>query len=57
MSFLDIPFIIDRSEGSVFSYSLETQKRIINEAKEFEREQIIAEHQAIESAQSLILTD
>lgn len=48
---------IDRSENTVFSYSPEEERRIIKEAKEFERKQILAEHKAIESARALILTD
>ncbi|MDE7386328.1 MAG: hypothetical protein K2N28_04240 [Muribaculaceae bacterium] len=57
MSFLDNIFEIDRSEGTVFSYPIEVEETIAKEAKEFERKQIIAEHEAIEAARTLILTD
>jgi hypothetical protein len=50
-------FQIDRSEKTIFSFSPEVEEQMINEAREFERKQIIAEHSAIESARSLILTD
>lgn len=57
MDFLNNKFEIDSSDKTVFAYTPEEEKIIIKEAEEFERNQIIAEHKAIESARALILTD
>lgn len=57
MSFIDNTFEIDRSEGTIFSYTREAEATMLREAREFERNQIVAEHEAIEAARALILTD
>ncbi len=57
MSIIDNIFEIDRSEGTIFSYSREDEEIMKREAREFERSQIVAEHEAIEAARALILTD
>lgn len=57
MSFLDSIFEVDRSDATVFSYPEGEIVRMVKEGNEFEREQLIAEHEAIESARSFILTD
>lgn len=51
------PKALDRSEKNTFSYSGEEVKDMIEAYQEFDRQQIIAEYEAVESARALILTD
>lgn len=51
------PLAIDRSEKNVFSYTPEEEKIMMTTYQEFDRQQIIAEYEAVESARALILTD
>lgn len=51
------PLAIDRSEKNAFSYSGEEVKDMIEAYQGFDRQQIIAEYEAVESARALILTD
>lgn len=51
------PKALDRSEKNTFSYSEEEVKDMIEAYQEFDRQQIIAEYEAVESARALILTD
>lgn len=57
MNIFDEPLAIDRSEKNTFSYSEEEVKDMVEAYQEFDRQQIIAEYEAIESARALILTD
>ena len=57
MNIFDEPLAIDRSEKNTFSYSEEEVKDMIEAYQEFDRQQIIAEYEAVESARALILTD
>lgn len=57
MNIFDEPIAIDRSEKNAFSYTEEEENEMIKAYQEFDRQQIIAEYEAIESARALILTD
>ena len=57
MNIFNKPLAIDRSEKNTFSYSEEEVKDMIEAYQEFDRQQIIAEYEAVESARALILTD
>lgn len=57
MDIFDEPIVFDRPEKNAFSYTEEEAKELIESYRDFDRQQIIAEYQANESARSLILTD
>lgn len=57
MNIFDEPIALDRPEKNAFSYTEEEVKDLIESYQEFDRQQIIAEYEAIESARALILTD
>lgn len=57
MNIFKEPLVIDRTEQNIFSYTDEDEKIMAEKYQEFDRKQIIAEHQAIDAARALILTD
>lgn len=57
MDIFDEPIALDTLRKNVFSYTEEEVKDLIESYRDFDRQQIIAEYHAIESARSLILTD